>query len=113
MLSYIETYARAVVPGFKADGRKVSIDERDLALSVAAYRAVNALADSSAKLLRRARLWAERRQTINELSRLSDRVLKDIGIDRYSIPQTVDELLRSREAAPAKGVIASDEKLAA
>lgn len=39
-------------------------------------------------------LARQRRITINELARLSDRQLQDIGIQRELIPETVDELIR-------------------
>ena len=34
--------------------------------------------------------WMTRRQAINELSALNDRLLNDIGISRYEIPAIVD-----------------------
>ena len=40
-----------------------------------------------------------RRQTINGLARLDDRLLRDIGLERDAIPDTVDAMLR-REPAP-------------
>ncbi len=40
----------------------------------------------------------ERRRAISELRRLSDRTLKDIGIERWQIPQIVDRMLERRKA---------------
>ena len=47
--------------------------------------------------LGRARL---RRQAVNGLSRLDDRLLRDIGLERDGIPDAVDAMLRN-EAVPA------------
>ncbi len=40
----------------------------------------------------------DRRRAISELRRLSDRTLRDIGIERSQIPQIVDRLLERRKA---------------
>ena len=47
------------------------------------------------------RAWI-RRQAIGGLSRLDDRLLRDIGIERGRIPETVDAMLES-EPAPPRG----------
>lgn len=39
-------------------------------------------------LLARYRAWLRYRETVNELSRLSDRELADVGINRYDIDTT-------------------------
>ncbi|MCC5977009.1 MAG: DUF1127 domain-containing protein [Salinarimonas sp.] len=39
-------------------------------------------------LLERYRAWLRYRETVNELSRLSDRELADVGISRYDIDHT-------------------------
>ncbi len=50
--------------------------------------------------LRRAR---QRRQAIQELEQLPDRILADIGISRGEIPATVDKILEKRRAPAAAG----------
>ncbi|HMB10011.1 MULTISPECIES: DUF1127 domain-containing protein [Saliniramus] len=39
-------------------------------------------------LLERYRAWLRYRQTLNELSRLSERELADVGLNRYDIDTT-------------------------
>lgn len=58
------------------------------------------------------RRWRARRSTINALSALSDRTLRDIGIDRSEIIKVADELSRaaprSREVGVTGGAAGDD-----
>lgn len=55
-----------------------------------------------------ARVWEKfndgrlRRQAIQELANLDDRLLRDIGLDRDRIPETVDAMLRSQPVPTAR-----------
>lgn len=60
-----------------------------------------------------ARGWRMRRAAINELSRLDDRLLRDIGIHRGEIAAVVDGMLRrppvaARRPTPELQVVAAD-----
>ncbi len=57
-------------------------DPVDDAISVYAYKAVNALAEWVANTVGAVRAWHTRHAAIDELSRLNDHLLNDIGIDR-------------------------------
>ena len=59
-------------------------------LAARGWRALRRGATAAAAGLKR---WHAARTTRNELDRLSDDILKDIGVDRYAIPQVVDGLL--------------------
>ncbi len=72
----------------------------DEAISVTAYRAVNAVAELVENTVDAVRAWRQRRAAIAELSRLNDHLLKDIGIDRNEIRAVVNGML-SRPSAPA------------
>ncbi len=71
----------------------------DDAISVYAYKAVKAVAESVANAVGAARTWHARNAAIGELSRLNDHLLKDIGIDRSEIRAVVNEMLSRRPAA--------------
>ncbi|MDX1434211.1 MAG: DUF1127 domain-containing protein [Gammaproteobacteria bacterium] len=83
-----------------------SVDPRDVLRHVARARAlqsavmaaharglIGAVARAAAATARAAKRWHAARVTRRELDHLSDDILKDIGIDRYSIPKVVDGLL--------------------
>ena len=71
----------------------------DEAISVTAYKAVNAVAGLVEITIDAVRTWRQRRAAIAELSRLNDRLLNDIGIDRNEIRAVVNGML-SRPSAP-------------
>ena len=77
-------------------------DSLDHVISIAAFRAINAVETVFSRWLERRRLNRRRSGAIADLSRLDDRVLKDIGIDRSEIRSVVDETLRV-EAAREQG----------
>ncbi len=70
----------------------------DEAISVYAYKAVNAILDGVGSVTDALRAWRQRRAAIAELSRLDDRLLNDIGIDRNEIRTVVNGML-SRSSA--------------
>jgi len=49
--------------------------------------------------LRWASAYAERRRVINELARMSDRDLADLGLSRYDIPRVFDPAFAAERAA--------------
>ncbi|MFQ5955595.1 MAG: DUF1127 domain-containing protein [Kiloniellales bacterium] len=63
--------------------------------------AVNALAAWLGDIVSAVRTWRARRAAIDELSRLDDRLLRDIGINRGEIRVVVDRML-SRPPAPGR-----------
>ncbi len=71
----------------------------DEAIGVTAYKAVNAVAELVKNTVDAVRAWRQRRAAIAELSRLNDRLLNDIGIDRNEIRAVVNGML-SRPSAP-------------
>lgn len=71
----------------------------DGAIRVHAYKAVSAVAELVANTVDAVRRWRRRRAAIAELSRLDDRLLNDIGIDRNEIRAVVNGML-SRPSAP-------------
>ncbi len=82
------------------------------AISVYAYKAVTAVAESVANADGAIRAWRARRASIGELSRLDDHLLKDIGIHRSEIRAAVNGMLSrppAREHRPAlRAVTATD-----
>ncbi len=68
-------------------------DQVDDAISVYAYKAVNALAEWVANTVGAIRAWHTRHAAIDELSRLNDHLLYDNGIDRSEIRAVVDGML--------------------
>lgn len=52
------------------------------------------------KLLHAIHRWYIRRQTLRQLSMLSDHTLQDIGLAREDIEPAVDQLLRSSQPTP-------------
>ncbi len=65
----------------------------DDAISVYAYKAVNAVAEWVANTVGAVRAWHTRHAAIDELSRLNDHLLNDIGIDRSEIRAVVNGML--------------------
>ena len=62
--------------------------------------------------------WMARRQAINELEALDDRLLHDIGISRYEIPAIVDGVRTAANIhritpAPTKAPVGTDEEVLA
>ncbi len=70
----------------------------DEAIRVTAYKAVSAVAELVKNTVDAVRIWRQRRAAIAELSRLNDRLLKDIGIDRNEIRAVVNGMV-SRPSA--------------
>ncbi len=71
----------------------------DEAIGVTANKAVNAVAELVKNTVYAIRAWRQRSAAIAELSRLDDRLLNDIGIDRNEIRAVVNGML-SRPSAP-------------
>ena len=65
----------------------------DDAISVYAYKAVKAVAESVANAVGAVRAWHTRNASIRDLSLLNDHLLKDIGIDRSEIRAVVNGML--------------------
>ncbi len=65
----------------------------DEALSVYVYKAVNAVAEWVANTVGAVCAWHTRHAAIDELSRLNDHLLNDIGIDRSEIRAVVNGML--------------------
>ncbi len=68
-------------------------DPVDDAINVYAFKAVNAVADWVANTVGAVRAWHARHAAINELSRLNDHLLDDIGIVRSEIRGVVNGML--------------------
>ncbi len=84
----------------------------DDAISVYAYKAVSAVAESVANAVGAVRTWNARNAAVRDLSRLNDHLLKDIGIHRGEIRAVVDGMLsrpQAQEHRPAlRAVTATD-----
>ena len=74
----------------------------DEAIRVTAHKAANAVAELVENAIDAVRTWRRRRAAIAELSRLDDRLLYDIGIDRNEIRAVVNGML-SRCPRPRMG----------
>ena len=101
-----------ILPGSNKPAANGPIDD---AISVYAYKAVTAVAESVANAVAAVRAWRARRASIDELSRLNDHLLKDIGIDRSEIRAVVNGRLsrppaRSDRLSPALHVAAATDR---
>ncbi len=76
---------------------------RSAAIGRAAKSAVAALAGRFEAIFQDFKQSRDRRKAIGELSRLSERTLKDIGIERSQIPMIVEQLLERRKADGVAG----------
>ncbi len=72
-----------------------------LKASIAVYQAVDAVITGATRLAGAIARWDKCRRAIGELSRLSDHMLKDIGIARGEIRAAVHGLLDAPKARPA------------
>ena len=66
-------------------------------LTVAVYKAIDAVANFAGAIAGAITKWHKRNKAIRELSALSDRLLKDIGISRGEIRAVVDAMLTAPE----------------
>lgn len=66
-------------------------------LSVAVYKAIDAVANFAGAIAGAITKWHKRNKAIRELSALSDHLLKDIGISRGEIRAVVDAMLTAPE----------------
>ena len=101
-----------ILPGLNKPVANGPIDD---AISVYAYKAVSAVAESVANAVGAVRAWRARRASIDELSRLDDHLLKDIGIHRSEIRAAVNGMLsrppaRSDRLSPTVHVAAAADR---
>jgi len=92
MNAYTDALVRTLFPRSSgrseaAGGSRVALasDGLDQSISVAAYRAVSAVSQVAARAGETLHRWQHRRATMHELSRLDDRLLRDIGLSRGDI----------------------------
>ncbi len=81
-------------------------DPVDDAISVYAYKALNAVAEWVANTVGAVRAWRTRHAAIAELSRLNDHLLNDIGIDRSEIRAVVNGMLSRPRARKDRSLLA-------
>jgi uncharacterized protein YjiS (DUF1127 family) len=88
---YPLTNRRAVVPGAGPSGE----------LSIAVFKLVDGAFGAATALARAIARWRKRREAIAEISALSDRLLRDIGVARRDIRRAVDGRLDAPVAVHA------------
>ncbi len=96
-----------ILPSLNKPAANGPIDD---AISVYAYKAVTAIAESVTNAVGAVRAWNARNAAVRELSRLDDHMLKDIGIHRGESRAVVNERLSrppAREHRPALRVAAA------
>lgn len=69
------------------------------AISIQAYRLIDRIEGWAGRLVQSYRLWRRTRLAVQDLARLDDRMLKDIGIDRSEIRSVVLEKVRADSQA--------------
>ena len=67
-------------------------------VSALVYNLIDGIVGVAAAVERRVTRWNKRRTAISELSRLSDHLLRDIGVARGEIPHVVNSMLDAPEA---------------
>lgn len=66
-------------------------------------RLASAVTGPVSRIVGRLTAWQHRRAAIRELTRLSDRQLSDVGIDRERIGEVVDAMMRAAERRSRRG----------
>ncbi len=99
-----------ILPGLNKPAANGPIDD---AISVYAYKALSAVAESVANAAGAVRAWNARNAAVRELSRLDDHLLKDIGIHRGEIRAVVNGMLsrpQAREHRPALHAVTATDR---
>lgn len=105
-MRYADIYLKLLLPGASQEMRITGANNRlDLNLAVGAYRAVETVYTIFGRVGQSLRLWKARRKTFESLSRLDDRLLRDIGLRRDQLPAFIEQLATQRTAS-----IASDPR---
>lgn len=94
-MRYADIYLKLLLPGASQEMRATGSDNRlDFNLAVGAYRAVEVVYTSVDRIVQAFRDRKARRQTLESLSRLDERLLRDIGLRRDQIPAFIEQLSR-------------------